>query len=238
MRYVHAESVADELLSSYGHEIDIWDIVRMSARCLKRLGAFALRRKIYQTTVNNFCVLLPPDAYKARGAIKFQPNAITDMKMMIVDGIEMPPQIFFVEPVEETETLSPELLILKPNYIDRLRGEPIDYVDNHPVLNFNETDVEVIIEYSGLKTSSEGVPMVPEEASEACMFFCLFTITQAAYLAQKAPRAIMLDTERWKDQAMARARAKLTMDSLNSNERDKLMNIMVSMDRKAFNIPS
>jgi hypothetical protein len=180
---------------------------------------------------------LPPDAYKTRGAVRLNPTP-TVPGLMISNEIEQPPQIFFTPPEPVAETNNPDLIFLKANYVPKLLGDFIDFVDDHPILKFNETDVDVVIEYSGLKTDKEGVPMFPEDAAEACMFFCLFTYYQSAYLAQKIPRALMMDAERWKDDGIKRGKAKMTMSGLTSNETDRLMNIMVTMDRKAFNLPS
>jgi len=236
MRYVKAGYVADEITARYGIEIDKWDVVRLSASCLKRIGAFGLKRKVYVTTVDNFCIHMPKDAFKVRGIIRLSAPVYPTSSFTITDGIYQPPQTFFVS--DEEETLEPDSITLKNNYVPQLKGVWIDYVDDFPIMKFNETDVKVAVEYTGLATDEEGFPMIPEDCWEACMFFCLFTHVQAAYLAGKINRLVVLDFERWKDTGIAQGRAKMMMSALTSNEKDKLMNIMVSYDRKVYGIPS
>lgn len=236
MRYVTADYIADELVSQFSIEMGVWDIVRLSAKALKRVGAFALKRKVWHTLVSNYQIVLPPDAYMARGALRITPRPQLSNPVLIVDGIEQPSQVFFTEEVDEL--LSSEPYLLKSNYVPKLIGQFESYEYDHPVMKFNDTDIEVVVEYTGLKVDDEGKPMIPEDATEACLFFCLFTKTQSDYLLKKVDINMMRETERWKDTTIAQARASLTMSTLNTNERDKLMNIMVSMDRKAFNVPS
>lgn len=235
MRYISADYIADELVSQFQIEMDVWDIVRLSAKALKRVGAFALQRKVWYTNVLNFQVVLPPDAYLARGCYRVAPRQ-GGTGIFISDTIEQPSQVFFVEVAEETYNAQP--ILLKSNYVPKILGNFMDYEYDHPVMKFNETDAEVLIEYTGLKVDDTGKPMIPEDASEACLFFCLFTHFQAAYLAKKVDHTMMKQTEVWKDTAIKQAKAKLTMSTLSTNEMDKLMNIMVTMDRKAFRIPS
>lgn len=237
MRYVEAGYVADELMARYGIEMDKWDIVRLSASCLKRIGAFALQRKLYVAQVDNFQVTMPHDAYKVRGVVRLSSPKFPISNILVTDGVYQPPQIFFVEEVQET--LSTTTLILKGNYIPWLNGaEYIDYDDDFPILKFNENDVQVAIEYTGLAIDKEGCPMIPEDVWEACMMFCLFTNFQSAYLAGTVDERKMGNTERWKDTAIAQARSKMTMSALTTNEKDKLLDIMVSIDRKVYGIPS
>lgn len=235
MRYVTAGYVADELVDRYGLSIDIWDVVKLSASCMKRIGVFATQRKLIGTMVKNFKVHLPCDAYLARGCVRI-PAEMQSTKITIVDGIQQPPQIVFVQPVQEPFTNNVEFL--KPNYIDQIRGQYIDFDYEHPILKFNETNVNVVIEYSGIVVDENDIPMIPESCWEACMMYCVFTRTQAQYRLNQVPRNIVKDFEEWKNIAIVQARAKATMQALTSNEKDKLLNIMVSMDRKAYNLPS
>jgi len=236
MKNVKVGYIADELVARYGIEMDKWDVMRLSASCMKRMGAYALQRKVYCALVTNFTVTLPPDAYEARGAIRLTSPRVVSTPLIISDVIEQPPQVFFVETVEDT--LTQQTILLKSNYVPWLIGDYIDYDDDFPILKFNETDIEVAIEYTGLSIDKEGFPMIPECCWEACMFFCLFTHLQSGAISGKVQVGILDRAEKWKDESIARGRASLTMRSLTSNERDKLMNIMVSLDRKSYNIPS
>lgn len=235
MRYITADYIADELVSQFSIEMDVWDIIRLSAKALKRVGAFALQRKVLHTLITNFQVVLPPDAYLARGVIDLTPRT-SYTPVYIVDGIYQPPQKIFVEPIEETYVPTP--ILLKNNYIPKFNGPWMPYEYDHPVMKFNETDKEILIEYTGLKVDEENKPMIPEDASEACLFFCLYSRTQSDYLLKKVDQNMVREVKDWKDTAITQCRAMLTMKALNSGEMDKLLNIMVSMDRKAYNIPS
>jgi hypothetical protein len=98
--------------------------------------------------------------------------------------------------------------------------------------------VPVAIECTGIKVDKEGFPMVPEPVLLGCVYYCLFIYHQPLYLLKQIDINMMRELERWKDQHVAQANQSMMMESLTANERDDLFNIMTSMDRKAFGLPS
>lgn len=236
MQYVSVRAVAAQLKQQFKVDMDIFDLVQSCSDALGKLGAVALERSIYLANINNFCINLPGTIWKVRGVIRLDGSA-EDLGMTVtVDDIYFPPQVVFVK--EETDPSQYQPILLQANYIPQFKGPYIDYVWNCPTLKFNETDVPVAVECTGIKTDKEGFPMIPEEALLACTYYSLFVYHQPLFLLKQIDINMMRELERWKDQHMAQANQSMMMSALSTNERDDLLNIMTSMDRKAFGLPS
>jgi hypothetical protein len=214
--------------------MDIFDAVMGCSDVLKKMGAIALERSIYAAVINNFAITMPGNIWRVRGVVRL--DVIPEPPITItVDDIYFPPQVVFVSPVEETNQSEP--ILFEANYVPQFKGPYIDYIWNCPTLKFNETDVPVAIECTGIKVDKENFPMIPETAQLACVYYCLFIYYQPLFLLKQIDINMMREIERWKDQHIAQANQSMMMESLSTNERDNLFDIMTSMDRKAFGLP-
>lgn len=234
MQYVSVRSVASRLKSLFKIDMDIFDVVQGCADALKLLKMIALERSIYQCKIDNFCVNLPGTVWKVRGVVRLdqvdQPPVTID-----VQDIFFPPQIIFTQ--TETDLTKEGPILFKANYVPQFKGPYIDFVWDCPLLKFNETDVEIAVEVTGLKVDEEKFPMIPEESFYACLYYCLYVFYQPLFLLKQIDLQTMQQVEAWKDAKFRQAHASNMIEGLNTNERDHLFNIMTSMDRKAFNYP-
>lgn len=234
MEYVSIRSVASRLKSQFKVDMDIYDIVMACSDALKLMGLIALDRSIYVAQVSNFCVNMPGGIWKVRGVVRL--DTVRDLPITVtIDDIYFPPQLVFTQTDEEVQNPAP--ILFKANYIPQLKGPFIDYTWKCPCIHFNETDVPVAVETTGLKLDEEKFPMIPEEAFYGCLYYALYVYHQPLFLLKQIDAQTMATVERWKDNKITQANASVLMAALSTNERNNLFDIMSSMDRKSFNLP-
>lgn len=236
MQYISVRSIASRLSDDFGVDMDIFAVIRACSDALKKMGMFALSRFVYVADVKDFKILLPK-VWKVRGVIRLDGNWKTAFSGTIIidDRVRlMQPQIIFKE--EETD-VSTEPVMLKANIIPNFRGPFIAHVWKNPIIEFNETDITVAVECTGIMLDDEGFPMLPEEAFFGCLYYSLFKYYQPRVIAgQIDPNRFQLITQ-WKDQNISQSVVAGMMTALTSNQRNELLDIMSSMDRKAFGYP-
>jgi hypothetical protein len=234
MQYVSVRAVVAQLKAQFKIDMDIYEAIHACSDALKLMGSIALDRSIYVANIQNFCVNMPNSVWKVRGVVRL--DGIPNPPMTItVDDIYFPPQIVFT--TEEVATTETAPILFEANYVPQFKGPYIDYVWKCPTLKFNETDIPIAVECTGIKVDTEGFPMIPEPALLGCLYYALYVYHQPLFLLKQIDINMMREIERWKDQKIAQANQSMMMESLTSNERDSLFDIMTSMDRKAFGLP-
>jgi hypothetical protein len=213
--------------------MDIYDIIQGCSDALRKMGSIALSRSIYIASVTNYCVNLPGTVWKVRGAYRIDGSPNLPITVT-VDDIYFPPQEVFVM---EESTIEPTVKLIESNYVPQFKGPYVDYVWDCPLVKFNETEIPVAIEVTGVKVDEEKYPMIPEPNYYGCLYYCLYVYYQPLFLLQQVPPAVMGQVEEWMNQNVAQSNQSAMMEALTANERDKLFNIMTSMDRKSFNYP-
>lgn len=234
MQYVSARSVASRLKSRFKVDMDIFDCVQACAEALKKMGVIALDRSVYIAKVSNFGVNLPGGVWKVRGVIRL--DVVPQLPVTItVQDIFFPPQVVFTMPDPAPSTVEP--ILFKTNYVPQFKGPYIDYKWDSPWLRFNETDIPVAVEVTGLKVDEEAFPMIPEENFFGCLFYALFVYYEPLYLLKQIDGQMMEKIERWKDTNISQSNAAAMLQGLTSNEKNNLFDILTSFDRKAFGLP-
>lgn len=234
MQYVSVRSVASRLKSQFKIDMDIFDVVQACTDALKKMGSIGLARSIYLAKVSNFCVHLP-GVWKVRGVVRL--DGIAEPPVTIdVQDIYFPEQLVFT--VEETQASTQEAILFKANVVPQLKGPYIGYTWDCPHIRFNETDIPVAIEATNVILDEEKFPKIPEERFYGCLYYALFVYYQPLFLLGQVSPQVMAQVEKWKNDNIAQANASALMAALTTNERDELMNIATSFDRKRFDIPA
>lgn len=236
MQYQSVRAVASRLKSQFKVDMDIFDVVQACADALKKMGYIALQRSVYQAGVDNYCINLPGNVWKVRGVIRLDnPETVPGINV-VPDNIYFPPQLVFS--YDESSEDFTEIKLLRENYIPQFKGPYIDYVWDCPYLKFNETDIAVAVEVTEIKLDSEKFPLIPEPAFYGCLYYALYVYHQPLFLLKQTDANTMVMIEQWKERNIAQSNQGMIMESLTANERDNLFNIMTSMDRKTFSLPS
>jgi hypothetical protein len=233
MTYRSVLEVASFLKDKFKIEMNIYDVILNCAEALKELKQYATVKAWVITHVENFCVNLT-GVYDVRSVIRLEEPLDLGMDVFIQD-LTFPPQVIFEMPPQEEVNGVTEF---KNNYIPHIRGPYIDFVWECPKLKFNEDKVKVAINTISIKRDKRGYPMVPEHSFYACAYFCAYAYMWPLFLLGKVEPFVWNELKDTSDRQFAKARARRTLAGLTNNEADKLFNIMVSMDRKAYGLPS
>lgn len=236
MQYQSVRAVASRLKSQFKVDMDIFDIIQACSDALKKMGYIALSRSCYQARVENFNVNLPGSVWKVRGVIRLDENPLNNDITVVPEDIYFPPQLVFSydEPSESPD----DVILLKGNHVPQFKGPYVSYIWDCPCLKFNETDFEIAVEVTEIKTDEEGFPMIPEPAFFGCLYYSLYVYYQPLVLLGQVDGNVMQLVEQWKERNIAQSNQSMIMDALTANERDNLFDIMTSMDRKQFGLPS
>jgi hypothetical protein len=233
MQYQSVRAVASRLKSQFKIDMTIDDVVMACADALKKMGMIALVRSAIVARVENFQINLPGNIFKVRGVIQLS-DVPDDLRVHIQD-IYFPPQTLFM--FEENDASAPAPVQWKDNHVAQFKGPYISHVWDAPYLRFNEDNILVGIEANGIKVDNEGYPMIPEAAFFGCLYYALFVYYQPLFLLGQVPPQTMAQVEKWKNDNVAQANSNLILESLTSNERNELFDIMTSMNRKSFGYP-
>jgi hypothetical protein len=234
MRTVTPEAVASALKDEFNIDMDIYTVVRHSAKALELLGMIAVHKVVVEGVVQNYSLLIPPpEVVKLSAVIKVEDyNSSADI---VLQEIYHPPQIIFTsEDLGEGDPIDAPQYI--QNYMPNFRSGYIDHVWDCPYLKFNETDIKVLVEYTTLTLDDNGYPKIPETVMDACVYWCLFKHIQQLYIIGKVGESQMERVTQWKTQKFAQSEQRTIMRSLSANEMNRVMNIMSSFDRKRVNI--
>lgn len=232
MRTITPEAIASTLKDQFNIDMDIYLVVKHSAKALELMGMIATNKGFYMGLVENYCIKLPPEVIKITSAICTSKPVDASWKYEIQD-ITHPPQIVFrMEDVDEVTTV-PEI---ENNYIPAQHHGYIPYVWECPYLKFNDTNIEVFVEYSKMTFDKKGYPAIPETVMDACVYYCVFIHMQPLYLIGKVQENVFQTVTKWKNQKIRQGETNSIMRGLSSNERNAILKILTSFDRKQVNI--
>jgi len=235
MEYVSVEAIATEIKRKFRMELDIHDIIANSADVLKKMGMAALNKRTQVYLVDNYCVKLGPETYKVDSVTQLEPYVYPTE--IVEQDIYFPPQLVPENPViisseEDMVESNGEYGDPKPNYLGQVKGIYTDFVWDCPYVKLNYTNYLVAIRTIELSKDAEGLPLIPEEALNACVYYNVYSEMEPAYLAGKIPDYTFARVEQWKDKHINQSKSRRMFKRLSANEMDKIFDIMASMDRK------
>lgn len=234
MKHQSVQAVASRLKDQFNVDMNLDQVVMHCAQVLKNMGMIALQREVIVATVKNFQVNLPARVRKIRAAIQLTDFFVSSVGVYVQDMYH-PPQTIWVSGEEDLSTLHNDE-VFRSNYVPHVRGPYVPFVWDCPWVKFNQTDMEVAFITTSTKTDKAGWPMLPEEAFEACVYYCLYVYYQPMFLLGKIDGGRMGAITEWKNQKMRFAEASLMLSELSQNEIDEYFDILTSFDRKKFGI--
>ncbi len=234
MKYISVQAVASRLKDHFAVEMDLDQVIMHTGQVLKNIGMVALQREVIRTTVDNFCVQLPSRVANVRAVVRLD-GLPPSPSYVDIQPIWFPPQTIWVsDPEEDLTTLTVDNI--RNNYIPQVTGPYIEYLWECPYVKFNETDLDIAIISTSMKQDSSGYPMIPEDAFEAAVYYCLYVFYQPLFIIGKIDGQRMQTIEMWKNQKLNFAKTSHMLTELSQNEMDNLLNVMTSFDRKKFGI--
>lgn len=235
MRSVTVEAVASTLKDEFNIEMDIYKVARHCAKALELMGLISTHKEVLQGLVQNHCIKLPPEVVKIASVICTSKPVDTSWSYEI-QSIYHPPQIIFRSDSTDNNLAETETPKYTDNYIPSQHHGYIPYVWECPYLKFNDTDIEVLVEYSTFSLDDKGYPKIPETAIDGCVHWAVFKHMQPLFMMGKVSPTVFGEVTRWKDQKIRQSVTGTIMRGLNNNTRNRILNIMSSFDRKRVNI--
>lgn len=232
MRTVTPEAIASTLKDQFNIDMDIYLVVKHSAKALELMGMIATRKGIALGLVENYCIKLPPEVVKISSVIWTSKPMDTSWKYEIQD-ITHPPQIIFRMDEADEVTIAPKI---EANYIPSHHYGYIPYVWECPYLKINDTNIEVLVEYSIMSLDKNGYPAIPETVTDACVYYCVFVHMQPLFLLGKVAPIVFAEVTKWKNQKIRQGETNSIMRGLSNNEKNNILKILTSFDRKQVNI--
>ena len=101
MRTVTPEAIASTLKDQFNIDMDIYLVVKHSAKALELMGMIATHKEVLMGLVENYCIKVPPEVVKITSVICTSKPVDESWKYEIQD-ITHPPQVIFRIETEET----------------------------------------------------------------------------------------------------------------------------------------
>ena len=241
---VSVEAVAQFVKRRFRVEMDIHEVIENSAECLKKMGLLRMKKSTEVYMVKNFCTKLPPEVYTVKSVIQmgnyvyptditiqeiWHPPSLTLERSNEVRGVED----LIANNGETNQTLNEQIA---PNYLKQIKGVYTDFVWECPYVRVNYTDYPIAVEQVSILTDDEGLPLIPEEALNACGYYCMYVLAEPMLIAGKIPEYVYARVEDWKNKHINQAKNENFFKNLSKNEADKIFDILASFDRKRVNI--
>lgn len=235
MKYISIYAIASELKDRFSIEEDIYVINKWAAKALEKMHMIALQRKVDKVIVpEEECITIEGGVHKLE-SVYYTAMPTTNTPSFFAQEVWHPPQTVWVD-----DALQPDGTFAGNSPIGGVANNLLylDHTWECPKLTLpaGSAGMEIYYEYTCIPTDSEGYPMVPEDAFDGCLYYVLWIIQQPLYLLGKVNEAQMQRIEEWKRKHIAQSKTQLMMKKLSANERDKILNIMSSFDRKQYNI--
>ena len=231
--HVSVKEIQTRLYDDFDIEMDEYLIDRHSRDALQKIRMVPLCRRVltgkaedYKLDIRNF------KPYSIKAVIILNPETLIYPATTIQQNI-YPPQVVFEVPEEDTTGV---LLDSPLNVIPHIKGQYIDYKWDGSCLKFNEQVPEVAVEFVTLSTDKDGYLRIPEDLTDAVVHYCAFVHLRPNYILGKITENVMQRIEFWKDKAFISGKIGAYFKGLNKNQMNKVLNYMVSFDRKAPNI--
>lgn len=233
------DEIALRLSQQFKIDVDDYFVRTHSIQALNEMGLLETDEVLYKATIKDQCVKLPNGSYtRINWVIQADPQLQSTVTISI-QNIWFPSQVVFT-PVPNEDNLSQVSFTddLKVHVIPAVKGPYIPFIWKCPVLKFNETERDVIVYAEKLKTDDTGLPPVPEDALEACLYYCLFVWYQPLFLLGKIDSQRFSVVEQWVGNRFSQCQNRIGFKQLDNGRMSEVHSVMTSMDRKATNIDS
>lgn len=246
---VSSASIVSRAKDQFAIELDPWQVIENSARALDLMHMLKLETAVLEAEIDeNFCVKMPNEAIDIKWVIDLNLTLPTNIRAEFHDRVYQQPQIFWrsfdsntpFDYEDSQATTLPKGMSERQKAIiyDQQKGPYLPYKWECPNLLFNVSGLPIAVKYNYVPRDKEGFPIIPEEAFEGCLYYCLYVYMQPLFLLGKIQGPIFQQVQMWKDQKINQSKQKKGMADLSQNEMDKVLNALSTFDRKRVNLDS
>lgn len=234
--YRTVKAVALRAREKWGVEMDLWQVASNCKRVMQDERVIPMVKQLVVKTVEDFSVALGNDVFKINAVIALDSPPVLTSGSIILGDIIFPPQTVWVSDNPNTEITSEELSEL--NELPYFRGPYVPYTWEKPNLKFNYDKQEVGILYSAIATDDEGFVLIHEDMVEALADYIAEVHLKPLFLLGKVQIGIYQTIQQEVERSFGNGKWNRMMRSLDQRQIDHMLNTMVSMDRKSFNVAS
>lgn len=226
--YIPPERIASQLREApFYLEMDFYVMVENIFKALREMRMITLERRFETFNITDNKVFLKPH-YAIFNVVRLQ-----DTYTPYVDGVYQPNQLVFTVPEDEDSQIKTDQEAIDDikRVTPHIIGEYINYNQEGNCLVFNETDINIGIEYNTIGVDKNGYPLIPDQAEEAVVYYVAWIHYLGEFMATRLDGQRMQYFEQLKERKMREARLD---HRLSQNQIDKLLNTVTSFDRKAY----
>lgn len=237
--YTSVEEIGARIKAEFGLDLDEYFIRQFALDAINQMGLLQTEDILIRGVIKDYNLVFPPaigPVVRINWCVKADPNPITDVTVS-VQNIWFPPQVVFT-PVPNSEAQVALLPDDAPvNVIPHIKGPYIPFVWKSPFLKFNETERAVIAYAERIKLDPETkLPAIPEDALEACAYNCVEVYYRPMFILGKIAPGVFQQIEKWTGNRFNQCQNRIGFKQLDQNRMNDVMNVTVSMDRKAYGI--
>lgn len=220
------EAVVSGLKNQYHQEMDIYS-ARENLMVFFRVAKKMPRvKKIALCTTDAHGIVHLPEMEKVLSAHRYQ-QPVAHLGEIAFPGFGMEPTVIWDTPdgfAAETGVALEALQV-----IPQLKGDYVPFREEANHLAFNESNLKVVVVYTGIRCDARRMPLIPDHLFDACVAWLLFKWAEGEWIAGAlAPDKFQYISE-LKDRRI-RQSAKM----LNRNQMNEILDVQTSFNRKTF----
>jgi hypothetical protein len=220
----------------FGEELDFYDMLEILPLVLKKTGSMAIKQFLFRGQVKDFKLELPCNVYAIRYACESKPASWYDRYIQNQSEYLIN---YDVKHLNEDPTYQAPVATvyeLNKNIFSEPLGRLVDFEnENNKCLHFNYRELDVDVLYIFTPMDADGYPRLPEKTLEAVAHYCWYLQVRKDYYKGRANGEMLSLARDEKDVALAQGR---TPEYISDNERDDLLNVITSHNRKVHNLQS
>lgn len=235
------EAIASRLVDRYHVEMDIFQVSENCMDALNEMGMLKVSTKAVVGTAANQQFLMPNDCYEVKAVMllqNVQQWLISTLNISVQDIWFPPAKVFVPVPNAADDPATVLLTDLIVKYLPQFKGPYIDFVWDAPYIGFNTETPPIAAVYKTIPIDKSGLCVIPEQAFNGCLHWCLYVYHQPLFLQGKVAPYIWGELKDWKQKNMAKSMNSYAFSRLNQNEMSKVHAVMASFDRKQTNLDS
>lgn len=239
--YTTIEEIGARINSEFRIDVDEYFVRQHALDAVNEMGLISTEEILLRGTIKDYKMKIPASSggiTRINWVIAGDAKASTTVSLSI-QNIFFPPQVVFT-PVPNENI---EIALIEEegpiNVIPSIRGPYIPFTWKKPFLAFNETERQVVVYAERLKLDpNTKLPLIPQECLAACAYYCVEVYYKPMFMLGKVPPFVWEKLEQWTNRHFARGQNQLAGKQLNQNVLNDAMDVVVSMDRKAYGIDS
>lgn len=217
----------------FGEELDFYDMLELSPLVLKKTGTMAVKAFMFRGRVKDFRLELPCNVYAIKYVCTSRPKSWYDRFIAGEESILVNYDVKHLNADPTYQEPVATVYEVNRNVFSHALGDLIDFEnEGNKCLHFNHKELDVDVLYVYTPMDQDGYPRIPEKTLEAIAHYCWYVKVRQDFYKGRATGDMLRLAQDEKDVAISQGR---TPDFLSDNERDDILNVLTSSNKKQHN---